>query len=134
MRPGLGYGYNCAVIFDPPEANLPDGKGTFFWDGAAGTWFWVDPTNDLVFVGTIQRMTSPDNHSLVYRSRTGPGASSTRRNRSRQPPRAPQCQRHLSLNLSSLESAQLWVPQVSRLKQIAKCRGTTSVVPQSTQN
>jgi CubicO group peptidase (beta-lactamase class C family) len=68
MRPGFGYGFNCAVVFDPPEANLPDGKGTFFWDGAAGTWFWVDPTNDIVFIGMIQRMTSPDNHPLLYRS------------------------------------------------------------------
>jgi CubicO group peptidase (beta-lactamase class C family) len=68
MRPGFGYGINCAVVFDPPAANMPDGKGTFFWDGAAGTWFWVDPTNDLVFVAMIQRMTSPDNHSLQYRS------------------------------------------------------------------
>ena len=68
MRPGFGYGYNCAVIFDPAEASMPDGKGTFFWDGAAGTWFWVDPTNDVVFVGMIQRMTHPDNHSLLYRS------------------------------------------------------------------
>jgi CubicO group peptidase (beta-lactamase class C family) len=57
MRPGFGYGYNCAVITDPGEANLPDGKGAFFWDGAAGSWFWVDPTNDIVFVGMIQRMT-----------------------------------------------------------------------------
>ena len=56
LRPGFGYGYNCAVLYDPLEANLPDGKGTFFWDGAAGTWFWVDPTNDIVFVGMIQRM------------------------------------------------------------------------------
>jgi CubicO group peptidase (beta-lactamase class C family) len=56
LRPGLGYGYNCAVEFDPAEANLPDGKGTFYWDGAAGTWFWIDPTNDIVFVGMIQRM------------------------------------------------------------------------------
>jgi CubicO group peptidase (beta-lactamase class C family) len=68
MRPGFGYGYNCAVIFDPAAANLSDGKGTFFWDGAAGTWFWVDPANDIVFVGMIQRMTSPDNHALLYRS------------------------------------------------------------------
>jgi CubicO group peptidase (beta-lactamase class C family) len=66
MRPGFGYGYNCAVIFDPPAANLSDGKGTFFWDGAAGTWFWVDPANDIVFVGMIQRRTSPDNHPLLY--------------------------------------------------------------------
>ena len=68
MRPGFGYGYNCAVVFDPAAANLSDGKGTFFWDGAAGTWFWVDPTNDIVFVGMIQRMTSPDNHNLLYRT------------------------------------------------------------------
>ena len=68
MRRGFGYGFNVAVIFDPPEAGMTDGKGTFFWDGAAGTWFWVDPTNDVVFVAMIQRMTSPDNHSLEYRS------------------------------------------------------------------
>ncbi len=68
MRPGFGYGFNCAVIFDPPAAGLPDGKGTFFWDGAAGTWFWVDPTNDVVFVGMIQRMQGHDNHTLLYKS------------------------------------------------------------------
>ena len=68
MRPGFGYGYDCAVIFDPSEANLSDGKGTFFWDGAAGTRFWVEPTNDIVFVSMIQRMSSPDNHSLEYKS------------------------------------------------------------------
>lgn len=68
MRPGFGYGFNCAVIFDPSIAALPDGKGTFFWDGAAGTWFWVDPANDVVFVGMIQRMHGSDNHELLYRS------------------------------------------------------------------
>jgi CubicO group peptidase (beta-lactamase class C family) len=55
MRPGFGYGYNGAVEFDPQTANLPDGKGTYNWDGAAGTWFWVDPTNDVVFIGMIQQ-------------------------------------------------------------------------------
>ncbi|HEX3662726.1 MAG TPA: serine hydrolase domain-containing protein [Acidobacteriaceae bacterium] len=68
MRPGFGYGFNCAVVFDPPEAALPDGRGTFFWDGAAGTWFWVDPTNDVVFVAMIQRMGGHDNHELEYKS------------------------------------------------------------------
>ncbi|MDE3186474.1 MAG: beta-lactamase family protein [Acidobacteriota bacterium] len=69
MRPGFGYGYNCAVVFDPPVANLPDGKGTFFWDGAAGTWFWVDPANDIVFIGMIQRMLGPASPNLEYESR-----------------------------------------------------------------
>lgn len=70
MRPGFGYGYNCAVVFDPPEANLPEGKGTFFWDGAAGTWFWIDPTNDVVFIGMIQRLLGPASPNLEYLSRS----------------------------------------------------------------
>ena len=69
MRPGFGYGYNGAVEFDPVEANLPDGKGTYQWDGAAGTWFWVDPTNDVVFIGMIQRMLGPASPPLEYGSR-----------------------------------------------------------------
>jgi CubicO group peptidase (beta-lactamase class C family) len=68
MRRGFGYGFNVAVVFDPTEAGMSDGKGTFFWDGAAGTWFWVDPTNDVVFVSMIQRMSSPDNHTIEYKS------------------------------------------------------------------
>jgi CubicO group peptidase (beta-lactamase class C family) len=54
FRPGFGYGYNGAVVFDPEAAQLPVGRGSYFWDGAAGTWFWVDPENDLLFVGMIQ--------------------------------------------------------------------------------
>jgi len=69
MRPGFGYGYDGAVVFDPPEANLSDGKGEYFWDGAAGTWFWVDPTNDVVFIGMIQRMLGPASPPLEYESR-----------------------------------------------------------------
>ncbi|HMO43986.1 MAG TPA: serine hydrolase, partial [Phenylobacterium sp.] len=26
------------------------------WGGAFGTWFWIDPTHDLVFVGMIQNL------------------------------------------------------------------------------
>jgi len=70
MRPGFGYGYNCAVVFDPPTAGMSDGKGEFFWDGAAGTWFWVDPTNDVVFVGMIQRMVGPGMPNVEYLSRS----------------------------------------------------------------
>jgi CubicO group peptidase (beta-lactamase class C family) len=69
MRPGFGYGYNCAVEFNPQEANLPDGKDTFLWDGAAGTWFWVDPTNDVVFIGMIQRRLGKGSPNVEYESR-----------------------------------------------------------------
>jgi CubicO group peptidase (beta-lactamase class C family) len=59
IRPGMGWGYDCAVYSDPLEADEVVGKGTFFWFGAADTWFWVDPTNDLVFVGMTQRRIGP---------------------------------------------------------------------------
>jgi len=55
-RPGLGWGYDCAVFTDPLEADEVVGKGTFFWLGAADTWFWVDPSNDMIFIGMTQRM------------------------------------------------------------------------------
>jgi len=55
-RPGLGWGYDCAVFTDPLQADEVVGKGTFFWLGAADTWFWIDPANDLIFVGMTQRM------------------------------------------------------------------------------
>jgi len=55
IRPGFGYGFNGAVFTDPVAAGLPVGRGTYEWDGAAGTWFWVDFENDLIFVGMIQR-------------------------------------------------------------------------------
>jgi CubicO group peptidase (beta-lactamase class C family) len=54
IRPGFGYGFDGAVFTDPAAAGIPVGEGTYQWDGAAGTWFWVDPKNDLLFVGMIQ--------------------------------------------------------------------------------
>jgi CubicO group peptidase (beta-lactamase class C family) len=55
-RPGVGYGYGGAIITDPALADLPMGAGSFMWDGAGGTWFWVDPTYDIVVVGMAQRL------------------------------------------------------------------------------
>jgi len=69
LRPGFGFGYDVAVFEDPARAGTTAGKGTFLWDGAAGTWFWVDPTNDLVFVGMIQRMLAPGSPDLEQLSR-----------------------------------------------------------------
>jgi CubicO group peptidase (beta-lactamase class C family) len=55
IQPGLGFGYDFAVLTDPVGLKSSVGKGTFWWWGIAGTWFWIDPTNDVVFVGIIQR-------------------------------------------------------------------------------
>jgi len=48
------FGLDFAVYVEPASAGLPFGNGTFYWGGAAGTWFWIDPVNDLAFVGMIQ--------------------------------------------------------------------------------
>ena len=79
FRAGFGYGYNCAVAYDPLEANMSEGKGSFSWGGAAGTWFWVDPANDLIFIGMVQRMFGPASpnietvsRSLVYQALVDP--------------------------------------------------------------
>jgi CubicO group peptidase (beta-lactamase class C family) len=55
MQPGLGFGYDFAILEDPLKLGSTAGKGTMIWDGVAGTWFWIDPTNDVVFVGIVQR-------------------------------------------------------------------------------
>jgi CubicO group peptidase (beta-lactamase class C family) len=80
MRPGLGWGYDCAVYTDPLKADEVVGKGTFFWLGAADTWFWVDPTNDLIFVGMTQRRIGPGepnvealSQPMVYQALVKPG-------------------------------------------------------------
>jgi CubicO group peptidase (beta-lactamase class C family) len=54
--PGVGFGLDFAVYGDNAATGQPYGKGTYYWGGAAGTWFWIDPVNDLFFIGMIQRM------------------------------------------------------------------------------
>ena len=53
---GVGFGMDFAIIMDPQRAGTPQGLNTFYWGGAFGTWFWIDPTNEVVFVGMIQNL------------------------------------------------------------------------------
>lgn len=59
FSPAQGFGYDFAVVLDPDGAKRQVGKNSFWWWGIAGTWFWIDPTNDLLFVGIIQRRAGP---------------------------------------------------------------------------
>jgi CubicO group peptidase (beta-lactamase class C family) len=51
-----GFGLDFAVYTDPVAAGGYYGKGSFYWGGAAGTWFWIDPVNDLIVLGMIQQV------------------------------------------------------------------------------
>ena len=63
-----GFGLDFAVYTHPEVASLPYGKGAYYWGGAAGTWFWIDPVNDLAFVGMIQNMGGNRPGGINFRS------------------------------------------------------------------
>ena len=53
---GLGFGMDFAIVQDPVAAKTSQGVESFYWGGAFGTWFWIDPINQLIVVGLIQNM------------------------------------------------------------------------------
>ena len=69
LRPGYEYAYNGLAVTDPERAGVELGQGTYLWDGAAGTWFWVDPANDVVLVCMVQLLAPADHLSLQFQSR-----------------------------------------------------------------
>ncbi|MEM1150682.1 MAG: serine hydrolase domain-containing protein [Pseudomonadota bacterium] len=52
---GMGFGLGVGTVDGPPATDRGYGPGTHYWGGAAGTWYWIDPENDLIFIGMIQR-------------------------------------------------------------------------------
>ena len=54
MPPGTGWGLDFQVVTDAAAAGDSVSNGTFSWFGIAGTWFWIDPVDDLAFVGMVQ--------------------------------------------------------------------------------
>ena len=66
----VGFGLDFQVDNDPRRAGFLEGKNTMSWGGAAGTWFWIDPTNDVFFVGMIQRMGGTGGDDLGSMART----------------------------------------------------------------
>uniref|UniRef100_C6BLP4 Beta-lactamase n=2 Tax=Ralstonia pickettii TaxID=329 RepID=C6BLP4_RALP1 len=45
---GVGFGLGFATTVAQPATLIPGSTGDFFWGGAAGTFFWVDPREDLI--------------------------------------------------------------------------------------
>jgi CubicO group peptidase (beta-lactamase class C family) len=46
--PGYGYGLGFGVVTDAVQSKVMGSEGQYFWDGIEGTWFWVDPTEELI--------------------------------------------------------------------------------------
>ncbi len=70
FNPAFGFGLGFSIVRDPQALGLSEGRGTLAWGGGGGTWIWVDPENDVVFVGLIQRVADPVSQVFRGRART----------------------------------------------------------------
>ncbi len=71
--PGMGFGLGSRVVLDVAQTTGTGSVGEYGWAGAAKTYYWVDPVEDLVGVLMTQYMTGvllPDRdfRSLVYQA------------------------------------------------------------------
>ena len=72
---GVGFGLGFSVALDPVAANVIDSPGQFAWGGLAGTYFWVDPVEELSVVFFAQLIHSnavPTSPPRVLRRRLKP--------------------------------------------------------------
>jgi CubicO group peptidase (beta-lactamase class C family) len=57
-RKGMGFGLTVEVVVDPIDAGRRTSAGSFGWDGAFGTHFWVDRKEQLTGLLMIQQATN----------------------------------------------------------------------------
>jgi CubicO group peptidase (beta-lactamase class C family) len=55
---GVGFGLGFAVTMDTARTMLPGSIGDYSWGGAASTYFWIDPKEELITVFMTQLMPS----------------------------------------------------------------------------
>ena len=55
---GVGFGLGFSVVLDSAKYKVPTTEGSFSWGGAASTYFWVDPAEELVVVFLTQLLPS----------------------------------------------------------------------------
>ena len=55
---GLGMGLTFGTVTDSSIAPTGTPNGTYFWGGAASTFFWLDPAEDLFVILLTQLMPS----------------------------------------------------------------------------
>jgi CubicO group peptidase (beta-lactamase class C family) len=74
---GYGFGLGFAVRKEQGRSPVPGSVGEFFWGGVTGTYFWIDPAEDMVVILMLQ---APEQRlhyryltrQLVYAALTAP--------------------------------------------------------------
>jgi CubicO group peptidase (beta-lactamase class C family) len=61
--PGYGFGLGFAVRKEQGRSPVPGSVGEYFWGGVTGTYFWIDPQEQLV---VVLMLAAPDQR-LHYR-------------------------------------------------------------------
>jgi CubicO group peptidase (beta-lactamase class C family) len=67
LPPGHGFGLGFAVRTHAGLAPFPGSVGNYYWSGAAGTSFWVDPAERLYAVLMIQAPVQREHYRLLFR-------------------------------------------------------------------
>jgi CubicO group peptidase (beta-lactamase class C family) len=67
LPPGHGFGLGFAVRLAAGLAPFPGSIGSYFWGGAAGTTFWVDPAERLTAVLMIQAPGQREHYRVLFR-------------------------------------------------------------------
>ena len=73
---GYGFGLGFAVRTEPGRSPVPGSVGEFFWGGVTGTYFWIDPREQMI---AVLMLAAPDQRlhyryltrQLVYAALTG---------------------------------------------------------------
>jgi CubicO group peptidase (beta-lactamase class C family) len=67
--PGAGYGFGLgfAVRTDEGGPIMPGSVGDFTWSGLAGTYFWIDPKEDLLAIFMMQAPEQRNYYRQMFR-------------------------------------------------------------------
>ena len=66
--PGYGFGLGFAVRIAEGNAIVPGSLGDYNWSGLAGTYFWIDPAEDLVAIWLMQAPEQRAHYRQLFRN------------------------------------------------------------------
>ncbi|MGH2461617.1 MAG: serine hydrolase domain-containing protein [Chloroflexota bacterium] len=67
FRHGYGMALGVRTLIDVAQSGIPGTAGTYTWQGAAGTDFWIDPAEELFGILLIQVLPGPHRPGEVLR-------------------------------------------------------------------